>query len=99
MAKLAIRGGTPVRRQPYPLWPFFDEREKQFLIEALESRQWGRMSGQMNELFEKKFGEFQQAKYVTTVCNGTVALRIALFAVGVGPGDEGLLGIIGQIPA
>ena len=88
MAKLAIRGGTPVRQQPYPSWPVFDEKEKQLLIEVLESGQWGRMSGQMNELFEKKFGAFQQAKYVTTVCNGTVALRIALFAVGVGPGDE-----------
>ena len=88
MAKLAIRGGTPVRKQSYPLWPVFDEREKQLLIEVLENRQWGRTSGQMNELFEKKFGEFQQAKYVTTVCNGTVALRIALFAANIGPGDE-----------
>ncbi|MHB2153720.1 DegT/DnrJ/EryC1/StrS family aminotransferase [Calditrichota bacterium GD2] len=88
MAKLAINGGTAVRTLPYPLWPVYDEREKQLLLKVLESRQWGRIGGAMNEKFEQLFAAFQQARYATTVCNGTIALRIALFAAGVGPGDE-----------
>jgi dTDP-4-amino-4,6-dideoxygalactose transaminase len=88
MAKLAINGGTPVRRDPISQWPIFDENEKNYLINVLESREWGKISGKMNGKFEEKFSQFQNVKHTITVCNGTVALRIALFAAGIGPGDE-----------
>ncbi len=38
--------------------------------------------------FEKKLAEKVSAKYALCVCNGTAALKLALFAVGVKPGDE-----------
>ncbi len=88
MAKLAINGGIPVREKPISTWPVFDETEKKYLIDVLESREWGKTSGRMNEIFEKKYSQFQNARHTITVCNGTVALRIALFAAGIGPGDE-----------
>ena len=91
MPKLAIKGGAPVREKPFTTWPLYDEREKELLLEALESREWGRMNGKMNDTFEEKFSQFQRVKHTTAVCNGTVALRIALFAAGVGPGDEVIL--------
>jgi dTDP-4-amino-4,6-dideoxygalactose transaminase len=88
MAKLAISGGVPVRKEPISSWPIFDEKEKKYLLKALENGQWGKTSGKLNEEFEKKYSAFQNAKHTITVCNGTVALRIALYAAGVGPGDE-----------
>ncbi len=88
MGKLAISGGKPLVEDLFPGWPIFGEEEKSELIEVLESRKWGRNSGEKNTQFEKMFSEFQSAKHVRTVCNGSVALRIALFALGVGPGDE-----------
>jgi hypothetical protein len=40
------------------------------------------------EGFEKEFAEFCSAKYCIGVNSGTDALRFALMAAGVGPGDE-----------
>jgi dTDP-4-amino-4,6-dideoxygalactose transaminase len=88
MSSLAIKGGPLVRKKEYPSWPVFGEHEKEYLFKVLESRKWGRTSGGMNDLFEEKYSRFQEAKHTITVCNGTIALRIALFAAGVGPGDE-----------
>ena len=42
--------------------------------------------------FEKEFAEFCQTKYCVGVNSGTDALRFALMAVGVGPGDEVITG-------
>lgn len=41
--------------------------------------------------FESKFAEFTGAKYAVAFCNGTAALHAALWASGVGPGDEVLM--------
>ncbi len=38
--------------------------------------------------FEKKFGEYVNAKHAIAVNSGTSALHLALLAIGVGPGDE-----------
>lgn len=38
--------------------------------------------------FEKKIAETVGAKYALMVCNGTAAVKLGLFAAGVGPGDE-----------
>ena len=38
--------------------------------------------------FEKEFAEFCDSKYCAGLNSGTDALRFALLAVGVGPGDE-----------
>ncbi len=38
--------------------------------------------------FEREFAAFVGAPYAAAVCNCTVALHLALLAVGVGPGDE-----------
>ncbi|MDP4174542.1 MAG: DegT/DnrJ/EryC1/StrS family aminotransferase [Bacteroidota bacterium] len=88
MSKLAINGGIPVREKPIASWPIFDNKEKEYLLKAFESGEWGKLSGKMNDEFERQYSKFQQAKHTITVCNGTVALRIALFASGIGPGDE-----------
>ena len=46
------------------------------------------VGGHQVENFEREFAEFLDVKHVVAVANGTDALRIALLALGVGPGDE-----------
>jgi len=41
--------------------------------------------------FEKAVADFVGAKFAVAVCNGTAALHAAMFAIGIGPGDELIL--------
>ena len=41
MAQLAIRGGEPIRRRPWPQWPQWGEEESRGLQRVLESGEWG----------------------------------------------------------
>ncbi|MGQ9630180.1 MAG: DegT/DnrJ/EryC1/StrS family aminotransferase [bacterium] len=88
MGKLAVSGGKPLRTKAFPKWPIFDEREKQTLIEVLESGKWGVIDGTKVHEFEEKFAKFQDAKYGICTTSGTTALEIALRSCGVGAGDE-----------
>jgi L-glutamine:2-deoxy-scyllo-inosose/3-amino-2,3-dideoxy-scyllo-inosose aminotransferase len=85
--RLAIDGGEPVRREPFPHWPVAGAREAELLRQVLESGVWAG-SGPMEQEFARRFGEFCGVSHVICVANGSVALEIALRAVGVGPGDE-----------
>jgi len=40
MAKLALKGGTPVRTKPYPSWPRSGPEEKRWLDKVLKSDRW-----------------------------------------------------------
>lgn len=86
-ARLAINGGEPVRTEPFPAWPVWDESDVQAISETLRSSKWG-IGGTKTEEFEKAFAAFQQARYAVTCVNGTAALEIALRAIGLEPGDE-----------
>ncbi len=61
--------------------------EKQYVMDCLESN-WISSNGQYIQRFEAAFAEFCDVKYALSCCNGTVALHLALLALGVGPGDE-----------
>lgn len=39
MERLALHGGDPVRRRPFPAWPQFDDGEREALLGVLESQQ------------------------------------------------------------
>ncbi len=85
---LALHGGTPVRppEKAWPAWPMYDDREKQALMEVLESRRW--FYGPRVAQFEQEFAAFQDAKFCVSCNSGTAGLEIALEALGIGPGDE-----------
>ena len=88
---LAINGGEPLRKKPWPKWPVFDDSELKELEEVIESRFWGGgvgKSGPKEEEFEKKFSSYHGCRYGILVSNGTAALFITLLAAGIGPGDE-----------
>ncbi|HYI25432.1 MAG TPA: DegT/DnrJ/EryC1/StrS family aminotransferase [Thermomicrobiales bacterium] len=85
---LAIDGGTPVRTEPFPSWPVFGQREEDLLLEVLRSGNWGELTGTMVAELSRQFAAFQGAGYGVCVPNGTLALEVALEALGVGHGDE-----------
>ena len=87
--KLAINGGEPVRKRPFPKWPYYDSAEKNALNRALEQGQWWRMSGKEVDAFEEEFARFHNSPGgALAVCNGTNALEVALLTLNIGIGDE-----------
>jgi dTDP-4-amino-4,6-dideoxygalactose transaminase len=85
---LALFGGAPVRTAPFAAWPVFDETEEQRLLATLRSGNWGRLDGPEVAMFERRFAEMHGCAHGIAVANGTVAIRIALLAAGIGSGDE-----------
>jgi perosamine synthetase len=67
--------------------PFIDEQEKRLVIEALDSG-WISSRGAFVDCFESRFSRRIGVPYASTCTNGTVALDLALLALGIGPGDE-----------
>jgi dTDP-4-amino-4,6-dideoxygalactose transaminase len=88
---LAIHGGTPVRTAPFRGWPQWGDEEEQALLAALRSGTWGSLDGTFVTRLEQAFAEFQGARFGVSCVNGTLALSVALKALGVGPGDEVLV--------
>ena len=72
----------------FPVYkPELTGNEQAYVKECLDST-WISSKGKYVTLFEDKFSEYLGVKYATTVSNGTVALHLALLALGIGPGDE-----------
>ena len=85
---LAINGGPKTITKNFD-WPIFDDKEIKAISEITESGNWGNpdCAGIVEE-FEKDFATYCGTKYALTCVNGSVALRLALIASGVKPGDE-----------
>src|ERR1700687_1710370 len=88
MAELALHGGKKTKQKTFPVWPQYDQRERQALEEVLESRVWWRTPGTKTLQFEKEFAQFHGAKHGIAVPNGSAALEGALAGLGIAPGDE-----------
>ncbi len=85
---LAINGGAPVRTDPFPPWPEFDEEAIQSAAAVLRSGRVNYWTGEEGRAFEREFGDFIGCKYAIALANGTVALELALYCLGIGSGDE-----------
>ncbi|MEM2197723.1 MAG: DegT/DnrJ/EryC1/StrS family aminotransferase [Nitrososphaerota archaeon] len=84
---LAIRGGSPVRSEPFPGWPIWGREEEEALLTALRSGIWG-VGGQLTRQFGQSFASYSGCRYGIPIMNGTTALKVALRALGVGPKDK-----------
>lgn len=89
--KLAIDGGVPARRTPFPAWPHHGAEERSNLLRALDQGQWWRISGAEVDAFEREFADVHGAARALAVTNGTHALELALLTLGIEPGDEVLV--------
>jgi dTDP-4-amino-4,6-dideoxygalactose transaminase len=88
MAELALHGGKKSKQKPFPIWPQYDDAERQALTDVLESRIWWRTPGTRTLAFEQEFAIFHAAQHGIAVTNGTAALEVTMSALGIGPGDE-----------
>ena len=88
MTTLAALGGIPVRSEPYPSWPVYDDAERAGLLRVLESTRWWSAQGVEVSAFEQEWSEYTAAAATVAATNGTHTLEIALVALGIGQGDE-----------
>jgi dTDP-4-amino-4,6-dideoxygalactose transaminase len=84
--KLAIDGGSPVRKTPFPKYPFVVDEAKKAIMEVLDSGKWYRYSGSKVREFEDSFAKFMGVKYAIACNSGTAALHVALAALDIAPG-------------
>lgn len=67
--------------------PLLAGNELKYVTEAV-STGWISSAGKYVTEFEKQFARYCGCEYGVAVCNGTVALHLALTALGIGKGDE-----------
>jgi 8-amino-3,8-dideoxy-alpha-D-manno-octulosonate transaminase len=95
--KLAIDGGAPVRADSLHYRPygpqFYDDAEKQELIDVLDSKSPFRWRGSGSKVlqFEQAYAEHIGVEHALGVTSGTTALFTAMAALEIGPGDEVIL--------
>ena len=89
--QLAINGGPKAisendEHEKLFHWPIVTEEDEQAVLDVLRS---GNMSGtDITKQFEAEFAEWIGAKHALGYCNGTAAILGAMWACGVGAGDE-----------
>jgi dTDP-4-amino-4,6-dideoxygalactose transaminase len=86
LPSLAIAGGKPTRTRPLISWPIHGEEEERRILEVVRSGKW--WFGENVKEFERKFADFQDARFGITCPNGTIGMIIALKALGIDAGDE-----------
>lgn len=69
-------------------WPSFTEEEANAARDVILSNKVNYWTGQETRSFEKEFAEWSGTEYAVALANGTVALDLALKALGIGAGDE-----------
>jgi len=77
-----------LRHLPFPSWPHFEADEIEAVTSVLRSGRVNYWTGKEGQQFETEFASYVGTKYAVCVANGTVALELALYALGIGPGDE-----------
>lgn len=87
-SQLAVLGGRPVRREPWPVWPQYSPAVKAAIARVAESNVYCAHTGREVGRFEEAFAAYHGVGHAVGVANGTVALQAALAAAGIGCGDE-----------
>jgi perosamine synthetase len=87
--KLALQGGSlAVASDPGDIfdWPIVTEEDEAAVLDVLRR---GAMSGtEITREFEKEFAAWTGLEHALGYCNGTASLHAAMWACGVGAGDE-----------
>src|SRR5438876_11825964 len=88
----AFLGGKPIRPEGPPAWPFPDPDIATAVTAALADGSWGEYLGAHVPRLESALCEALDVPHALTCASGTLAIETALRAIGVGPGDEVILG-------
>lgn len=73
---------------PFSPWPSFSAEEADAVRNVLLSNRVNYWTGQECREFEREFAAWCGVDYAIALANGTLALDVALKALGIGPGDE-----------
>lgn len=83
--KAAIAPSQEIKKHLFG-WPIITEEDEAAAIDVVRNN---RFSGtDITEKFQDEFAAWQGRKYALAFCNGTASLLTALFAIGLGMGDE-----------
>lgn len=69
-------------------WPHYEEDEINAVKNILASGKVNYWTGEQGKFFEKEFADYIGVNHCVAVMNGTVALEAALYAIGIGAGDD-----------
>lgn len=75
-------------RFPVGRWPLHDSDELEAAQRILASGNTNYWAGNECRDFESEFAEFHGVEHAIALANGTLALELALYAMGIGTGDE-----------
>ena len=83
-ADLAIHGASPAFAEPLHVGRpnIGDKREYLRIVEDMLERRWLANNGPLVQEFERKLAAFLGVKHVVVMCSGTIALEIAIRALG-----------------
>jgi dTDP-4-amino-4,6-dideoxygalactose transaminase len=97
MAKLAVKGGTPIRTELFPAYNTIGEEEKRAVAKVLESGNLSQylgawtddfFGGPMVREFEEEWKKQLGVQHAISVNSNTSGLFSAMGAIGIQPGDE-----------
>ena len=90
MEKLAILGGTPVIQKDAPealfKWPIITEEYEAAALDVVRNNKYS--GTDITLQFQEEFAAWQGTEYALAFNNGTLSLEAAMFAIGLGAGDE-----------
>ena len=90
MSELALLGGTPaIQNEPKDYlfgWPIITEEDEEAALYVIRNNLYSGI--EITEKFQEEFALWQGSKYAVAYCNGTLSLTAAMFAIGLGMGDE-----------
>jgi len=72
----------------YPGWPVFDEEQRAAVDAVLASGRVNYWTGDEGRQFEREYAAAIGVDHAIAISNGTVAIELALQALGIGDGDE-----------
>lgn len=72
----------------YPSWPHFTDEEADAVRDVITSNKVNYWTGQIGREFEREFATWANSQHAIALANGTLALDLALKALGIGKGDE-----------
>lgn len=74
--------------QEQPSWPYFEADELEAAQRVLKSGKINYWTGEEGRHFESEFARYIGTNRAVALANGSVAIELALRALGIGPGDE-----------
>ena len=87
---LALLGGDPVITEKAPetlfRWPIITEEDEAAALEVIRNNSFSGID--ITEKFQEEFCAWIGSKYGVCYCNGTLSIAAAMFAIGLGAGDE-----------